>query len=59
MKDYLKLLEKHKEAAMNYRILDSEILKRYYLPNDLIPISNHNLFEEESYEVNKILDYRY
>jgi len=54
-----KIIRKTQGGSYELQDLDGEILKRCYPPNDLIPISNHDLFEEESYEVNKILDHRY
>ena len=45
----------------NYEMqdLDGQTLKRRYTPQDLIPISNNNIFEEESYKVEKIVAHRY
>ena len=39
--------------------LDGAILSRRYPPRDLIPISNNTLFEEESYEVEKVVNHRH
>ena len=53
-----KIIRKNKGGAYELMDLDGTILKRNYTPSEIIPISNNNIFQDEVYEVDTILDHR-
>ena len=52
---------KHRTRGGSYELedLEGEVLSRRYPPHDLIPISNNSIFDEESFEVEKVIGHRY
>ena len=54
-----KIIRKTQGGSYELADLDGSILKRRYPPRDLIPISNNDIFQEESYEIDSIIDHRY
>jgi transposase InsO family protein len=53
-----KITRKTQGGSYELQDLDGQTLTRHYPPRDLLPISNNDLFEEQSYEVEKIVDHR-
>jgi hypothetical protein len=54
-----KIIRKTQGGSYELANLDGTILKRRYPPKDLISISNNDIFQEEVYEIDSILDHRY
>jgi hypothetical protein len=53
-----KVICKNKGGSYELEDLEGKILTHKYPPNDLLPISNNNIFDEASYEIERILDHR-
>ena len=54
-----KVIRRTQGGSYELQDLDGQVLTRRYPPRDLIPISNNNIFEEESYEVDKVVAHRH
>ena len=53
-----KIIYKNKGGAYVLMDLDGTILKRNYIPSELIPISNMDIFQDEVYEIETIINHR-
>ena len=51
-------MRRTKGGSYELKGLEEKIFPRRYPPQDLIPISNNNLFDDESYEIEKIVAHR-
>ena len=54
----IKVIRRTQGGSYELQDLDGQVLARRYPSRDLIPISNNDLFEAESYEVDKVVAHR-
>src|SRR5882672_7827769 len=53
-----KVIKRTKGGSYELEDLDSTIMSRRYAPNELLPISNNNIFDEALYEIDRIISHR-